>query len=86
MVLADIETEPRGDPPPIPPLIRSGPKASNGKLQDETLKPPPSTKVARKAVKSENNEPLDHKIEEVEAEAKVEDEKVGSGGAKKKES
>ena len=74
---ADIETEPRGDPPPIPPLVKSGPRASKSKLQDETLKPPPTTKISRESVKTESQ---DAKIEE----AKDEDEAVGSGGAKKK--
>ena len=32
-----VETEPRGDPPPPAPLVRSGPKASKSKLQDDTL-------------------------------------------------
>ena len=36
--LADIETEPRGDPPPPAPLVRTGVKASKSKLQDDTLK------------------------------------------------
>ena len=36
--LADIETEPRGDPPVQPPLVRTGVKASKSKLQDDTLK------------------------------------------------
>ena len=75
--LADIETEPRGDPLPIPPLVKSGPRASKSKLQDETEKPPPITKISRKSAKAE---PQDAKIEE----AKGEDETVGSGGAKKK--
>jgi hypothetical protein len=36
--LADIETEPRGDPPMPAPLVRSGVKSSKSKLQDDTLK------------------------------------------------
>ena len=42
--MADIEADPRGDPSPIPPLIKRGKRASKSKL-DDALNPPPSTKI-----------------------------------------
>ena len=72
--LADIETEPRGDPPLPGPLEKTAPKASKSKLDDITLKAPTSRKSKQQVIKPE----------ETVIEAKTEDVNVGSGGSKKK--
>ena len=73
--IADIETEPRGDPPLSGPLEKTAPKASKSKLDDITLNAPTSRKSKQQVIKPE----------EPETEAKTEDVNVGSGGAKIKE-
>ena len=86
--LADIETEPRGDNDIIPPVIKSAPRASKNKETDVNEKPPPTTKISRKPVKSKVK---DEKVEEVKNEENEDDgeedednEQLGSGKAKAK--
>ena len=57
--IADIEIEPRGDPLPNPPSIKTGPKASKCKLQDDAIQRP--TKTEPQVAKSERTEPQDDK-------------------------
>jgi len=91
--LADIETEPRGDNDIIPPVIKSAPRASKNKETDVNEKPPPTTKISRKPVKSKAK---DEKVEEVkneendseeyedDGEEDEDNEQLGSGKAKTK--